>query len=79
MINRKQLTNIEKLTKVLNAISGRAETMAIFLKKEIASDRALITILQQDKIILSDKANILTTKVSDLEKRIAKLEKITKK
>jgi len=74
MINRKQLVNIEKLTRVLNDISGQAERMAAILKKEINTTKDLIATLQQDKITLTNKLNTLATKINALDTRLSTLE-----
>jgi len=74
MINRKQITNLEKLTRVMNEISGRVENKFALAKKELANAKELITALQQDKVVLNNKLNTLTTRVTTLETQITATE-----
>ena len=67
MINRKQLGNLERLTRVINEISGRTDNLFSLAKKEIVS-------LQQEKIVLANKLTALTTRVANLETKVTALE-----
>lgn len=65
MINRKQVGNVEKLTRILNEISGRTDNTSI--KIDLSAVKTSTAALQQDKITVSDK-------MIDFEKRITAIE-----
>jgi len=74
MIRRKQITNLEKLTRVINKISGRADSLFSQNKKDIEDAKILISTLQQDKAILTIEVNNLRNKIDEFDIRIKKVE-----